>query len=80
MLSQCACHYQATHLHVISQSRIADTLAYLAAQAQKLQEPTAEQILEEDVSPEEIDRQWQLVEKYESRLRPQDAHRHVPFC
>ena len=55
----------------------ADTLAYLAAQ---LQAPTAEQILAEYVSSEEIDRLWQLVEGYASRLRPQDAHFHVPFC
>ena len=57
----------------------ADTLAYLDAQARQLQEPTADTILAESVSPEEIERQWQLVQDYCRRLRPQDAHHYVPF-
>ena len=54
-------------------------MACLDVQARLLEVPTAAQILAEDVTAEESERQWQRLVVYARQLSPHDAHCHVPF-
>lgn len=54
-------------------------MSYLAFQAEQIQAPTAEQILASNATDESVDEQWQRLVAYAHSLRPEDAHRHVPY-